>query len=188
MPSVFGEGFFRRQPESRDDISSSTPKGEPGLQSSQTINICSSLVLIASQPGARPLSATHETLNTFSQFLADPMALTVNDTSSLSKFQAQYLQLVELDDLSWPSSTTLRKPSAQEWLFQRMFDRMRPELQYLPNDRYQIRVLKRLLSSIEAVIEDPDEDVSVFILPAHHNAIRVRHNPCHLEQPRYTRK
>lgn len=87
------------------------------------------------------------------------MALTVDDTSHLGKFKAQYLQLLDLDELSWPSSSTLRKSSAQEWLFKNLFDRM--QLQYLPNDRYQARALKRLLELINGAIEDPNEDVRI---------------------------
>lgn len=90
------------------------------------------------------------------------MALTVDDTSHLSRFRAQCLQLLDLDGLSWPSSSILRKATAQEWLFKNLFDRM--QLQYLPNDRYQTRILKRLLELINGAIEDPDEDVRMTTL------------------------
>ena len=85
------------------------------------------------------------------------MALTNGETNQLKKFRIQYLQILDLDRLNWPPPTTLRKADAQLWIFRNLFDRT--QQQYLPNDRYQIRVLKRIISRIEDAIADPDEDV-----------------------------
>ncbi|KAK3068111.1 hypothetical protein LTR53_014574 [Teratosphaeriaceae sp. CCFEE 6253] len=71
-------------------------------------------------------------------------------------FRRQYLQLVEPDFLAWPPKQLLREPSAQAWLYRRLFDTER--IERLPPDRYQLRVLKVLLAKIEASIEDPEED------------------------------
>ena len=87
------------------------------------------------------------------------MALAVDETNHLSKFRAQYLQILDIDRLSWPPSTTLRKADAQKWIFRNLFDRK--QRQYLPNDRYQVRVLKKIISLIEGAIADPDEDVRI---------------------------
>jgi len=90
------------------------------------------------------------------------MALTNDETNQLNKFRAQYLQILDLDRLSWPPPATLRKADAQLWIFRNLFDRT--QQQYLPNDRYQVRVLKRLIRQIEDAIADPDEDVRTAAL------------------------
>ena len=85
------------------------------------------------------------------------MTLTVEENAQLAKLKAQYLQLLDPGTLSWPRPATLRKDEAQTWLFKNLFDKQNS--QYLPNDRYQARVLKIALARIEESIEDPDQDV-----------------------------
>ena len=81
--------------------------------------------------------------------------------SSLDLFRRQYLQLVELEHLAWPSPQQLRMPDTQAWIFNRMFNG--ELMQYLPPNRYQLRVLKRLMARIERAIIDPDEDVGPLL-------------------------
>lgn len=79
-------------------------------------------------------------------------------------FKRQYLQLVEPGFLIWPPKQLLRNADAQSWLFKNMFDPERNDR--LPPERYQLRVLKPLLSRIEQSIEDPEEDVGATVLPS----------------------
>jgi len=85
------------------------------------------------------------------------MTLTIEENAQLAKLKAQYLQLLDPGTLSWPRPATLKKDEAQAWLFKNLFDKQNS--QYLPNDRYQARVLKIALARIEGSIEDPDQDV-----------------------------
>ena len=88
------------------------------------------------------------------------MTLTVEENTQLMRFKAQYLQLLDPGTLCWPCRATLKKTNVQAWLFKNLFDKQ--TLQYLPNERYQARVLKIALGRIEGSIEDPDQDVSVI--------------------------
>ncbi|KAI9797181.1 MAG: hypothetical protein M1833_005590 [Piccolia ochrophora] len=75
---------------------------------------------------------------------------------SLELFRRQYLQLVELQALTFPNLEDLRDVDIQRALYESLF---KPDsLQYAPPERYQIRVLKELISLIENSIVDPDED------------------------------
>jgi hypothetical protein len=80
--------------------------------------------------------------------------------AGLQIFKRQYLQLVDIKDLRWPSKQCLKLPKTQGWLFQEVFDQAAS--QYLPPERYQLRVLKQLLEVLEASVEDPEEDVGAF--------------------------
>jgi len=88
------------------------------------------------------------------------MALPDEENTQLTRFRAQYLQVLDPGTLSWPPHAMLKKANVQAWLFKNLFDKQ--NLQYLPSDRYQARVLKILLSRIEESIEDPDQDVSAI--------------------------
>ncbi|KAK8158173.1 putative methyltransferase-domain-containing protein [Phyllosticta citribraziliensis] len=85
------------------------------------------------------------------------MSLHADEEQELQIFCRQYLQLVDADSLAWPASQVLKKAHVQQWLFQHMFDQ--DWTQYLPPERYQARVLKKLMTRIEEAIEDPEEDV-----------------------------
>ncbi|KAI9754759.1 MAG: hypothetical protein M4579_004544 [Chaenotheca gracillima] len=71
-------------------------------------------------------------------------------------FKRQYLQLQELDSLAFPPDGLLREASVQARLYVDMF--MEDSNPYMPPERYQMRVLKKLISMIENSISDPDED------------------------------
>jgi hypothetical protein len=72
-------------------------------------------------------------------------------------FSRQYFQLFEPDFLAWPPAQLLRDPNAQAWLYRNLFST--DNNKYLPPERYQVRVLKSLVSKIEQAIQDPEEDV-----------------------------
>ncbi|KAI0454443.1 putative methyltransferase-domain-containing protein [Xylaria acuta] len=76
--------------------------------------------------------------------------------SQLLLLRRQYLQLFEPDFLAWPHAQLLRRSDAQAWLFKYLFDESRNPR--LPPERYQLRVLRPLISRIEKSIQDPDED------------------------------
>lgn len=75
-------------------------------------------------------------------------------------FRRQYLQLFEPDFLAWPPKPLLKDASVQSWLYSNLFDTEKHTM--LPPERYQLRVLKPLLSKIEQAIEDPEEDVGIL--------------------------
>ncbi|KAH8164798.1 hypothetical protein CIB48_g3453 [Xylaria polymorpha] len=76
--------------------------------------------------------------------------------SQLLLLKRQYLQLFEPGFLAWPHAQLLRRSDAQTWLFKHLFDESRNPR--LPPERYQLRVLRPLVSRIEKSIQDPDED------------------------------
>jgi protein-lysine N-methyltransferase EEF2KMT len=71
----------------------------------------------------------------------------------------QYLQMVEPDKLTLPSMEVLRLPQTQAYIFDAFFNS--DKVFFLPPDRYQFRVLKKLLYALEQSIFDPGEDVGV---------------------------
>jgi hypothetical protein len=75
----------------------------------------------------------------------------------LKVLQRQYFQLVEPHQLRWPDDVMLKHPDVQAWLFREMFDT--EQIKSPPPDRYQLRVLKLLVSKLEGAIDDPEEDV-----------------------------
>lgn len=77
-------------------------------------------------------------------------------------FRRQYLQLLDAQNLTWPSSDTLRSSQAQEWIYENLFQTDHVA-HFLPPERYRLRILKLLMSKIESSIVDPEEDVRVFL-------------------------
>ncbi|WPH03088.1 Hypothetical protein R9X50_00596300 [Acrodontium crateriforme] len=71
-------------------------------------------------------------------------------------FRRQYLQLFQPDFLAWPPRQLLKDAHIQAWLYTNMFNS--EKVTRLPPERYQLRVLKPLLSKIEKAIEDPEQD------------------------------
>jgi hypothetical protein len=78
-------------------------------------------------------------------------------TPQLKVLQRQYFQLVEPHQLRWPEDATLKQHDVQAWLFREMFDA--EQIKSPPPDRYQLRVLKLLISKLEGAMDDPEEDV-----------------------------
>ena len=78
---------------------------------------------------------------------------------SLTLFKRQYLQLVDPKELKWPTkpSVSLAADWVQVWLFDNLFDENR--VRFRPPERYQLRVLKELVSRVEDAIDDADEEV-----------------------------
>ncbi|KAH7408555.1 putative methyltransferase-domain-containing protein [Phaeosphaeria sp. MPI-PUGE-AT-0046c] len=74
----------------------------------------------------------------------------------LQVLQRQYFQLVEPHSLNWLGEDTLKQPAIQAWMFHGMFDA--ESVKSPPPDRYQLRVLKMLISKLERAIKDPEED------------------------------
>jgi hypothetical protein len=78
-------------------------------------------------------------------------------TLQLQVLSRQYFQLVEPHQLRWLEDSVLKQPNVQAWMFHEMFDT--EKLKSPPPDRYQLRVLKMLISKLEGAINDPEEDV-----------------------------
>lgn len=74
---------------------------------------------------------------------------------SIDRFCRQYLQLEW--ELDYPPTTLLREADVQDTLYHRLF--ADGALSYPPPQRYQLRVLKELMSRIEASIDDWDRHV-----------------------------
>jgi protein-lysine N-methyltransferase EEF2KMT len=74
----------------------------------------------------------------------------------ITRFCRQYLQLER--DLDFPSSDLLREEHVQDALYRRLF--ADGATTHPPPPRYQLRVLKELVSRIEHSIEDWEQHVS----------------------------
>ncbi|OTA54959.1 hypothetical protein K449DRAFT_338215 [Hypoxylon sp. EC38] len=70
----------------------------------------------------------------------------------------QYMQLFEPDFLAWPPPKFLKATDVQKWLYRYMFDPSRNPR--LPPEGYRMLVLKRLISKIEKVTGNPEDEVS----------------------------
>lgn len=86
----------------------------------------------------------------------------ISDTqSTLNTLKRQYFQLVEPSDFRWPDIQVLKSPSVQQWIFNNFFNQ--DTISSLPPSRYQLRVLKLLVSKLEKSIDDPQEDVRFLL-------------------------
>lgn len=83
-------------------------------------------------------------------------AFSENALYQLRLFRRQYLQLVDLHNLTWPAAEYLRNANVQEWIFENCFE----DDGFLPPERYRLGTLKPLLRKVEESIVDPEEDVS----------------------------
>jgi hypothetical protein len=77
--------------------------------------------------------------------------------SELTILRRQIFQLVEPAQLQWLDGPRLKQPATQSWIYDNLFNT--DKIAHLPPQRYQLRVLKLLISKIEKSIEDPEEDV-----------------------------
>lgn len=78
----------------------------------------------------------------------------------LRLFAAQYFQVVETQNLPFPSNDILIKPEVQQWIYQNMFNET--SVWPIPPVGYRSRVLKNLFSLIENSITDPEHDVRII--------------------------
>ncbi len=85
------------------------------------------------------------------------MTVVQNELAQLRILQRQYLQLVDLSRLRWPDAQVLKRAEVQSWIFLHMFNAS--TVRSPPPGRYQLRVLKLLISMLERSIVDPEEDV-----------------------------
>ncbi|KAJ4986439.1 hypothetical protein SVAN01_08131 [Stagonosporopsis vannaccii] len=92
------------------------------------------------------------------------MSVAQEKLAQLRILQRQYLQLVDPSQLRWPNAQVLKKPEVQAWIFSHMFDNT--TVKSPPPERYQLRVLKLLISKLERSIVDPEEDVRFPLLTA----------------------
>jgi hypothetical protein len=88
---------------------------------------------------------------------AADMSINSANLAQLRILQRQYLQLVDPSQLRWPDAQVLKSPAVQSWMFSYMFDES--NVKSPPPERYQLRVLKLLISKLERSIVDPEEDV-----------------------------
>ncbi|KAH9832701.1 putative nicotinamide n-methyltransferase protein [Teratosphaeria destructans] len=93
-------------------------------------------------------------------------------------FRRQYLQLLEPNFLAWPPKQLLKDPDVQSWLYKRLFDSETNDR--APPARYQLRVLKALLTKIEQSVEDPEEDSISDGLMSHLSTLMASQLPSEL--------
>uniref|UniRef100_A0A093VRV0 Protein-lysine N-methyltransferase EFM3 n=1 Tax=Talaromyces marneffei PM1 TaxID=1077442 RepID=A0A093VRV0_TALMA len=82
----------------------------------------------------------------------------IAETEDVSRLIAQYFELVELRNLTIPSSTVLKNPITQIRIYNEMFneDLLAP---VIPPAAYRLRLLKKLIAVIENDQQwDPEED------------------------------
>ncbi len=84
-------------------------------------------------------------------------SLSASNAELIELLRKQYLQLLEPDLLAIPGPDMLRRPEVQHLLYEEMFHS--ENLKFAPDSRYQLRVLKKVISRIESSIADPDQDV-----------------------------
>lgn len=92
-------------------------------------------------------------------------------TKQVNRFCYQYLQLEA--DLDYPEPSLLKASAVQDALYKRLF--ADGAVRYAPPPRYQLRVLKELMSRVEASIDDWDEFVSQDTL---HGQLSDRDREC----------
>lgn len=80
----------------------------------------------------------------------------MNDVVPPELLRRQYLQMMNPDRLAL-LSTDLLCPQRQSDIYESMFNES--NLIYPPPERYRFRVLKKIVTVLEAAIEDPEEDV-----------------------------
>lgn len=80
-----------------------------------------------------------------------------NAQQQLQLFKRQYFQLLRPELLTWPGATVLKMLEVQTWLFEQLFNV--ENVKFPPPERYQLRVLKKLMSKVESAINNPEEDV-----------------------------
>lgn len=76
----------------------------------------------------------------------------------LEIFRRKYLQMLDPDEINFPMEWFIKLPATQKWIFDHMFNPEKKKV--LPYPPYAFRILKKLLSVLEAAMEDPEEDVS----------------------------
>lgn len=87
---------------------------------------------------------------------------TAQESDRIELLRRQYLQLLEPGLLAFPGPEMLRRPDVQRQLYEKMFHSENP--MFVPDSRYQLRVLKELITRIEDAISDPEEDVGFLYL------------------------
>ncbi|KAI5294522.1 hypothetical protein KEM52_003816 [Ascosphaera acerosa] len=107
-------------------------------------------------------------------------APTPAETAQVKRMATQYFQLVELPHLSFPQSPSLMKPEVQQLIYESMFNEA--ACWPMPPVWYRSRVLKSLISRLEAAIIDPDEDeINDSLVAAWGELIALPRRPAHLE-------
>ena len=82
-------------------------------------------------------------------------------SKQIERLRRQYLQLINPQDLCLPSLHALKFPQVQHELYTRVVSHA--EQRFSPPQRYEFRVMKRLMGLLEASFEDPDQDVRLSL-------------------------
>ena len=85
------------------------------------------------------------------------LSSSMNIEPAVDLLRREYIQLLEPDKLTIPAPSLIRVPHIQRQIFLSTFQE--GSLTFSPPDRYKIRVLKKLIESMEKAIKDPEEDV-----------------------------
>lgn len=69
----------------------------------------------------------------------------------------QYFQCIDPMLLSLPGAQSLKHPSNQHLIYQKLFNSS--NIRFPPLLRYQFLVLKKIMTALEEAVDDPEEDV-----------------------------
>ncbi|KAL8948406.1 MAG: hypothetical protein Q9222_005408 [Ikaeria aurantiellina] len=79
-----------------------------------------------------------------------------HDQLQLEIFRRKFLQMEDITEIDFPSGEIIKPIAVQSWLYDCMFSKAC--VPSPPAARYSIRVLKKLINILEAVMEHPEED------------------------------
>jgi hypothetical protein len=94
------------------------------------------------------------------------MACVASNVNALELVVRQYFQMLEAQAIKWPASVVFKAAEVQAWMYENIFS---AETSILPQppDHYRVQILKQIVSKIEAVVTDSDDDVGPTLLQLH---------------------
>lgn len=76
----------------------------------------------------------------------------------LEIFRRKCLQMLDPDEINYPMEWFIKLPATQKWIYDHLFNK--ENVAIMPYAPYSYRILKKLMSILEAAMKDPEEDVS----------------------------
>ena len=82
------------------------------------------------------------------------------DQLQLEIFRRKCLQMLDPDEINYPMEWFMKLPATQKWIYDHLFNE--ENVAIMPYAPYAYRILKKLMSILEAAMKDPEEDVSLL--------------------------
>ncbi|GKZ39723.1 protein fam86a [Aspergillus brasiliensis] len=102
---------------------------------------------------------------------------------SLSLLTAQYFQQLDPHLLTFPPDSTLLHPTTQETIYNTLFSESHAANDHpLPPPAYRTRVLKRLITKLESLLSNPEEDEINESLLEEYSTLLTQPKPSSIEQ------